>query len=179
MVTVLEHEFYLSEILDRRVFVKKHRIGRLSDLAIVETDKLPEVTHVIVSRPYGHLPLTVPWDRVLLISNEEIVLDISEESMGQFEGAPQAHRSRRAGVLHAIGEAVVSSAAEHSSRCFLAYTAPLLEEKRDFRCLTLFPNRKNPLLFHRTRPWATFPADYHPRDSPKREFADILQQRLN
>src|ERR1039457_5940078 len=76
-----------------------------------------------------------------------------------FEGALQAHRSRRAGVLHAIGEAVVSSAAEHSSRCFLAYTAPLLEEKRDFRCLTLFPNRKNPLLFHRTRPWATFPAD--------------------
>lgn len=89
MVTVLEHEFYLSEILDRRVFVKKHRIGRLSDLAIVETDKLPEVTHVIVSRPFGYPPLTVPWDKVLLISNNEVVLDIDEAAMTAFERAPQ------------------------------------------------------------------------------------------
>ncbi|MGO9992025.1 MAG: magnesium transporter MgtE N-terminal domain-containing protein [Steroidobacteraceae bacterium] len=89
MVTVLEHEFYLSEILDRRVFVKKHGIGRLSDLAIVETDKLPEVTQVIVSRPFGRPPLTVPWDKVLLISNNEVVLDIDEAAMTQFERAPQ------------------------------------------------------------------------------------------
>jgi CBS domain-containing protein len=79
----------LSEILDRRVFVKKHRIGRLSDLAIVETDKFPEVTQVIVSRPFGHPPLTVPWDKVLLISNNEVVLDIDEAAMTQFERAPQ------------------------------------------------------------------------------------------
>jgi CBS domain-containing protein len=79
----------LSEILDRRVFVKKHRIGRLSDLAIMETDKLPEVTHVIVSRPFGYPPLTVPWDKVLLISNNEVVLDIDEAAMTAFERAPQ------------------------------------------------------------------------------------------
>ncbi len=89
MVTVLEHEFYLSEILDRRVFVKKQRIGRLGDLAIVETGKLPEVTHVIVSRPFGYPTLTVPWDKVRLISNKEIVLDIDEQAMAQFERAPQ------------------------------------------------------------------------------------------
>jgi magnesium transporter len=89
MATVIEQEFFLSEILGRRVFVKKKRIGRLSDLAIVETGKLPEVTNVIVSRPYGYPPLTVPWDRVLLISNQEIVLDISEDSLAQFERAPQ------------------------------------------------------------------------------------------
>ena len=89
MVTVLEHEFYLSEILDRRVFVKKHRIGRLGDLAIVETGKLPEVTHIVVTRPFGYPRLTVPWDKVLLISNHEIVLDIDEQAMAQFERAPQ------------------------------------------------------------------------------------------
>ena len=50
MVTVLEHEFFLSEILDRRVFVKRRRIGRLSDLAIIETGKLPEVTQVVASQ---------------------------------------------------------------------------------------------------------------------------------
>ena len=91
MATVIEPEFFLSEILDRRVYVKKKRIGRLGDLAIVETGKLPEVTHVIVSRSFGYPSLMVPWDRVLLISNEEIVLDISEESMTQYEGAPQAN----------------------------------------------------------------------------------------
>jgi magnesium transporter len=88
MATVIEQEFYLSEILGRRVFVKKKRIGRLSDLAIVETGKLPEVTQVIVSRSFGYASLTVPWDRVKLISNQEIVLDIGED-LAQFERAPQ------------------------------------------------------------------------------------------
>ena len=90
MVTVLEHEFFLSEILDRRVFAKTKRIGRLNDLAIIETGKLPEVTQVVVARPYGHPALTIPWDKVLLISNHEVVLDIAEENLGQFERAPQA-----------------------------------------------------------------------------------------
>jgi len=91
VVTVLEHEFFLSEILDRRVFVKRHQIGRLSDLAIVETGKLPEVTQVVVARPYGYPALTIPWDKVLLISNHEVVLDIAEENLAQFERAPQEH----------------------------------------------------------------------------------------
>jgi magnesium transporter len=89
MATVIEQEFFLSEILGRRVFVKKKPIGRLSDLAIVETGKLPEVTHIVVSRSFGYPPLTVPWDRVRLISNQEIVLDIGEDSTAQFERAPQ------------------------------------------------------------------------------------------
>ena len=89
MATVIEQEFYLSEILGRRVFVKKKRVGRLSDLAIIETGKLPEVTHVVVSRSYGYPSLTVPWDRVRLISNQEIVLDIGEDVFAQFERAPQ------------------------------------------------------------------------------------------
>lgn len=91
MVTVLEHEFFVSEILGRRVFAKTKRIGRLSDLAIIETGKLPEVTQVVVDRPYGYPALTVPWDKVLLISNHEVVLDIAEENLAQFERAPQEH----------------------------------------------------------------------------------------
>jgi magnesium transporter len=91
VVTVLEHEFYLSEILDRRVFARTKRIGRLSDLAIIETSKLPEVTQVVVERPYGHPALTIPWDKVLLISNHEVVLDLADENLAQFERAPQEH----------------------------------------------------------------------------------------
>jgi magnesium transporter len=91
VVTVLEHEFFLSEILGRRVFAKTKRIGRLSDLAIIETGKLPEVTQVVVDRPYGHPALTIPWDKVLLISNHEVVLDLADENLAQFERAPQEH----------------------------------------------------------------------------------------
>jgi len=89
MVTVLEREFFLSEILGRRVFVKRERIGRLSDLAIVETARLPQVTHVVVDRPYGYPSLTVPWEKVLLISNQEVVLDVAADMLGEFERAPQ------------------------------------------------------------------------------------------
>jgi len=89
VVTALDREFFLSEILGRRVFVKKRRVGRLGDLAIVETGKLPEVTHVVVDRPYGYPTLTIPWDKVLLISNHEVVLDVAEEMLGQFERSPQ------------------------------------------------------------------------------------------
>ena len=90
MATVIEQEFFLSEILGRSVFVKKKRIGQLSDLAIVETGKLPEVTQLVVSRSFGYPPLTVPWDRVRLISNQEIVLDVGED-LAQYERAPQEH----------------------------------------------------------------------------------------
>jgi magnesium transporter len=88
MVTVLEREFFLSEILGRKAFAGRARIGRLGDLAIVENGRLPEVTHVIVSRAFGHPSLTVPWDKVLLISNHEVVLDISETGLTPFEAPP-------------------------------------------------------------------------------------------
>jgi magnesium transporter len=90
VATVIEQEFFLSEILGRSVFVKKKRIGQLSDLAIVETGKLPEVTQLVVARSFGYPPLTVPWDRVRLISNQEIVLDVGED-IAQYERAPQEH----------------------------------------------------------------------------------------
>jgi magnesium transporter len=89
MITVLQSQFFLGEILGRGVFVKKHRLGRLSDLAIVETSKLPEVTHVVVRRSFGYPALTVPWDRVLLISNNEIVLDIDDQELTPYERPAQ------------------------------------------------------------------------------------------
>ena len=52
MVTVLAQEFFLTEILGRRVFLKRRRVGTLGDLAIVETGRLPEVSHLLVSRNY-------------------------------------------------------------------------------------------------------------------------------
>lgn len=77
MVVVLEHKFFLSEILGRKVFLRSQRIGRLSDLVIIETGKVPEVSHLVVSRSFGYPSLLLPWEKVSLISNTEIVFDVA------------------------------------------------------------------------------------------------------
>ncbi len=79
MVAILEQEFYLSELIGRRVYLTSTRIGKLKDLVIQEhTGKVPEVTHLVVHRPYGEPPLLLPWERISLISNTEIVSDIAD-----------------------------------------------------------------------------------------------------
>ncbi len=78
MVTVLDREFFLSEIVGRRLYLKSNSIGKLKDLVIQENaGKIPEVTHLLVHRPYGDPRLLIPWENITLISNTEIVADIS------------------------------------------------------------------------------------------------------
>ncbi len=78
MVTVLEREFFLSEIVGRRIYLKSNSIGKLKDLVIQENaGKIPEVTHLLVHRPYGDPRLLIPWDKITLISNTEIVSEIT------------------------------------------------------------------------------------------------------
>ncbi len=89
MPTILEHEFYLSEILGRRVFARKRAVGRVEDLAIAESARLPEVTHVVVGRSFGYASLLVPWDKVLLISNHEVILDLAVDELNRYEISPQ------------------------------------------------------------------------------------------
>lgn len=86
MVAVLEHKFFLSEIIGRSVYLKTRRIGRLSDMVIVETGKLPEVSHFVVSRRFGYPSLLLPWDKLTLISNTEIVFDVGDPA--EYERPP-------------------------------------------------------------------------------------------
>jgi magnesium transporter len=44
MVAVLENEFFLSEILRRKVYLKSERVGRLEDFVIVETGKFLRIS---------------------------------------------------------------------------------------------------------------------------------------
>jgi len=88
MVAVLEHEFFLSEILGRKVYLKSSRLGRLGDLVIVESGKVPEVSHLVVTRSFGHPPLLIPWDKLVLVSNNEIVVDV--ENPSDYEKPPSA-----------------------------------------------------------------------------------------
>ncbi len=78
MVTVLDREFFLSEIVGRRLYLKSNSIGKLKDLVIQENaGKIPEVTHLLVHRPYGDPRLLIPWENITLITNTENVADIS------------------------------------------------------------------------------------------------------
>jgi CBS domain-containing protein/sporulation protein YlmC with PRC-barrel domain len=86
MIAVLEHKFFLSEIIGRKVYLNTERIGRLSDMVIVETGKLPEITHFVVTRPYGYPSLLLPWDKLTLISNTEIVFDLRDAA--EYERLP-------------------------------------------------------------------------------------------
>jgi CBS domain-containing protein len=86
MITLLEHKFFLSEIIGRKVYLKTEQVGRLDDMVIVETGKLPEVSHFVVSRSFGYPSLLLPWDKLTLISNTEIVFDVNTSH--EYERAP-------------------------------------------------------------------------------------------
>lgn len=88
MVAVLEREFFLSEILRRNVYLKSTKLGRLGDMVIVESGKVPEVSHIVVSRSFGYPSLLIPWDKVVLVSGNEIAVDI--DNLADYEKAPAA-----------------------------------------------------------------------------------------
>ncbi len=68
--------YYLSELLGARVVRAGKKVGRLSDLVIIDGNLVAEVSHLYVTRPFGEPALLVPWDKVRLMSNKEIVIDI-------------------------------------------------------------------------------------------------------
>jgi len=98
MVAVLEQKFFLSEILDRKVYLKTRRVGRLNDIVIVETGKFPEVSHFVVGRSFGYPSLLLPWDKLTLISNTEIVFDVSDPA-GYERAPPEGSILLRAHIL--------------------------------------------------------------------------------
>src|SRR5512146_288898 len=86
MVAILKQELFLSEILRRKVYLKSEKVGRLDDIVIQETGTLPEVSHLVVRRPFGYPSLLLPWDTISLISNTEIVSDITDTT--DYERTP-------------------------------------------------------------------------------------------
>ena len=71
-----EEEYFLSEVIGAKIRWKGKTIGKLSDLVIVETAKIPEVTHLIVVRPFGYPSLLIPMNSVLSFGRKEIIIGI-------------------------------------------------------------------------------------------------------
>jgi CBS domain-containing protein/sporulation protein YlmC with PRC-barrel domain len=83
----LEAVFFLSEVIGKRVVLHGKKIGRLSDLIVVDGDKAAEVTQILVERSFGYPSLLIPWSNVASM-NDVITVDI--EALEPYEGKPGA-----------------------------------------------------------------------------------------
>ena len=70
--------FFLSEVMNANVLLKGKKIGKLLDLIITNKGKVAEVTHIVVSRPFGYPSLMVPWSNVSSFGEKDITIDIDD-----------------------------------------------------------------------------------------------------
>lgn len=81
--------YYLTDLLNAKVSCHGKKIGKLADFVIVENDPVPEVTKLYVRRPFGEPSLLIPWEKVKVLKEEEIV--VSFDGLKEFEGEPEPH----------------------------------------------------------------------------------------
>ena len=86
----MDSVFFLSDLIGNQVRLNNKKIGKLDDLIIVEQEKLPEVTYIIVSRSFGHKTLMIPVNQVSSFARDVIVVDI--ESIESYEGEPEENQ---------------------------------------------------------------------------------------
>lgn len=87
MVALINKEFFLTNIVGRKVSMNERRIGKLSDFIIVESGPIPEISLLVISRPFGEPQLLVPWDKVVMITANEIVIDI--DNLAEYTKKPE------------------------------------------------------------------------------------------
>lgn len=78
-----EQIFFLSDIIGRKIVCNNQKIGKLQDIAIIETGIIPETKFFIVKRSFGRPTLYIPWENINEIKNKEII--ISSNDLTQFE----------------------------------------------------------------------------------------------
>jgi CBS domain-containing protein/sporulation protein YlmC with PRC-barrel domain len=81
-----ERTFLLSDLIGLKAVIGKKRIGKLADIVISDAAKAPEVTHLLISRPFGDKPLMVPWAKVGEVGPKTVELMI--EAPAPYEGEP-------------------------------------------------------------------------------------------
>ncbi|MFH0770119.1 MAG: CBS domain-containing protein [Candidatus Peregrinibacteria bacterium] len=81
-----ENVTYFTDVLGTKVIANGKKIGRLSDMIIVENEHLPNVTFLHIRRSFGNPALLIPWERVKVFGNREIVVHI--EDVRSFEDNP-------------------------------------------------------------------------------------------
>jgi len=84
--SIKEQTYFLTEIIGTRTVSNNKRIGKLFDFLIIDRDKIAEVTHLCVARPFGEKNLLIPWERVRLFGLKEIVVEL--EGVEKYEQEP-------------------------------------------------------------------------------------------
>jgi CBS domain-containing protein len=79
--------YLLSDLIGGKARHLGRTIGKLADIIVAETGKVPEVTHLLIDRPFGHKSLMIPWSKVeQLDANGRILLAV--DTLDPFEGEP-------------------------------------------------------------------------------------------
>jgi CBS domain-containing protein len=75
----IEQQFFLSDVIGKKVLSGRKKIGKLADLIIKENGaKFPIVTHLFVGRSFGYPPLTIDWEKVISFSQKEVAVNIGD-----------------------------------------------------------------------------------------------------
>jgi len=79
--------YLLSDLIGGKAYNAGKAIGKLADIVITDAEKVPEVTHVLIDRPFGYKTLMVPWANVEeLETNGHAWLKL--DNPDAFEGTP-------------------------------------------------------------------------------------------
>ena len=82
----VNQQYMLSDLLGLRALINGKKIGTIDDIIVTDAPRLPEVTHVRITRPFGYPALMVPWSNVGDISGRDIALNIEDSK--PFESEP-------------------------------------------------------------------------------------------
>jgi magnesium transporter len=82
----VNQHYMLSDLIGPRASINGKKIGILDDIIVTDAPRLPEVTHVRITRPFGYPALMVPWNHVGDTSGRDIALNIVDTK--PFEGEP-------------------------------------------------------------------------------------------
>jgi len=72
----VEKRYFVTELIGARVYHQGKKIGKLTDVIVVDQGKLAEVTHFQIGRPFGDPPLLVPQQRAQSLDPGRITIDI-------------------------------------------------------------------------------------------------------
>jgi CBS domain-containing protein len=81
-----DRKFLLSGMLGAKVILREKKIGSLADLMIVETGRIPEVRNFVISRPFGDPPLLIPYERMITLEPQQLVIDVDD--LKKYENSP-------------------------------------------------------------------------------------------
>jgi CBS domain-containing protein len=72
----VEKRYFLTELIGARAYLRGKKIGKLTDVIVVDQGKLAEVTHFQISRPFGDPALLVPQQKAQSLDPRGITVDI-------------------------------------------------------------------------------------------------------